>query len=59
MIFQKFKKILEFQYWKEDCVQNLTKKGKLQTRNLTEDWKLTRLTLSIRKQTNKKCSTSH
>ena len=44
------KKILELQDWKKTA-----KKRKFQTRNWTNDWKLTTWTLSIRKKTSKAC----
>ena len=41
------KKILEFQDWKKTA--KLIQKRKLQTRNVANDWKLAKQTLSIRK----------
>ena len=47
------KKILEFQNQKK--AYEICTKRKFRTKNQTNDWKLTKWTLSIRKQTSKRC----
>ena len=47
------KKILEFQNQKK--AYEIYTKRKFGTKNQTNDWKLTKWTLSIRKQTSKRC----
>ena len=47
------KKILEFQNQKK--AYEIYTKRKFWTKNQTNDWKLTKWTLSIRKQTSKRC----